>query len=164
MLTVQEKTGPAAAMGLWKMPTGLTDWAEDIHDAAIRELHEETGLKANFDGILCVRQAHATKGGGTGRAVSDLFFVCRMSLTDETAVSIEEHMTACPNEIAAMQWMKVQDYCDQERWQTSPVYQELNKSILYASQHAHFHHETLPLGLLNQRGTNTLYKSAKSNL
>jgi ADP-ribose pyrophosphatase YjhB (NUDIX family) len=159
MLTVQEKTGPAAALGLWKMPTGLSDTAEDIHCAAIRELREETGLEAHFDGILCLRQAHPVGGGGTGRAVSDLFFVCRMCLTDETAVDIEKHMTACPNEIAAMQWMSVQDYCDQERWQTSPVYQELNRSILCASQHTHFHHATLELGLLNQRGTNTLYKS-----
>jgi ADP-ribose pyrophosphatase YjhB (NUDIX family) len=160
MLTVQEKTGPAAAFGLWKMPTGLSDWAEDIHQAAVRELQEETGLMADFDGILCLRQAHASGGQ---RTVSDLFFVCRMRLQEQDAAALEKSMTACPDEIAAMQWMSVQDYCDQERWQQSPVYQELNRAILNASQHAHFHHATLPLGFIsnktNNRGTNTLYKS-----
>jgi hypothetical protein len=90
--------------------------------------------------------------------VSDLFFVCRMRLQEQDAVALEKSTTACPHEIAAMQWMSVQDYCDQERWQQSPVYQELNRAILNASQHAHFHHATLPLGFIsintNNRGTN----------
>ena len=44
ILVVQEKSGPAATFRLWKLPTGLADPNEDIHDAAIRELYEETGL------------------------------------------------------------------------------------------------------------------------
>ncbi len=31
MLMVQEKTGPAAGIGLWKLPGGLCDVGEDIH-------------------------------------------------------------------------------------------------------------------------------------
>jgi hypothetical protein len=51
MLTVQEKTGPAAAFGLRKIPTGLSP-KSDIHQAAVLlELQEETGLMADFDGV-----------------------------------------------------------------------------------------------------------------
>lgn len=51
MLVVQEITGPAAAYQLWKMPTGLLDPGEDIPDAVIRELKEETGLDGNLEGV-----------------------------------------------------------------------------------------------------------------
>jgi Nudix hydrolase domain/NUDIX domain len=52
ILVVQEKSGPAAAYRLWKMPTGLSDAEEDIHEAAIRELFEETGLRSSSDKLL----------------------------------------------------------------------------------------------------------------
>ena len=58
MLVVQEKSGPAAAHELWKMPTGLLDPSEDVGDAAIRELKEETGLDGTVERILSIRQAH----------------------------------------------------------------------------------------------------------
>ena len=156
MLVVKETTGPAAAANLWKMPTGLTDWAEDIHAAAIRELYEETGLVAEFVELLQFRQAHASRGG---RSVSDLFFVCRLQLVSSHN---DQELRPCPEEIAAVQWMSVQDYCNQERWQQSPVYQELNRIILEASLGAPtvrgLQSHTLDLGF--GRGTNTLYHGA----
>lgn len=157
MLVVQEKSGPAAAFDLWKMPTGLADPGEDIHQAAIRELAEETGLKATFRGILTFRQAHSTpQGSVVGRANSDLFFVCVLQL-DETEDGSVEHFQACPAEIAAIQWMPVESYCDQVRWQSSPVYLEMNQAIRDASRQTLFESQTLPLGFAG--GTNTLYKS-----
>jgi 8-oxo-dGTP pyrophosphatase MutT (NUDIX family) len=154
MLVVQEKSGPAAAFGLWKMPTGLADAGEDIHDAAVRELQEETGLKSSFVGVLTFRQAHPTGKGAVSRANSDLFFVCRLQLTDYDEKAPFE---ACPTEIAAIRWMPVKDYCAQERWQGSPVYVEMNRAILEASRHVMFGSHTLPLGFSG--GTNSLYKS-----
>mmetsp|Transcript_20175 Transcript_20175/g.55697 ORF Transcript_20175/g.55697 Transcript_20175/m.55697 type:complete len:520 (+) Transcript_20175:634-2193(+) len=206
MLVVQEKTGPAARWKLWKMPTGLSDPGEDLHRAAERELHEETGLTANCDGILVFRQAHSSRSGT--RASSDLFFVCQMTLqlpegfvvptssttnngeNDETndTTSSQQLFQACPDEIAAIRWMPVREYCDQERWQTSPVYQQLNRVIWQAAQqqqqqqssqspdevdtpnsqqqqHWRIHHETLPLGLgISKTATNTIYYPRQSNL
>ena len=170
ILVVQEKSGPAATFRLWKLPTGLADPNEDIHDAAIRELYEETGLVGQFDGLLLVRQAHPnvlpttpniTIGASSGstskamttdvgntkrnpksssvqRKISDLFFICQLSIpqqeqlqSDSSSVNDDEPIwTACPNEIAAIQWMTVQDYCNQQRWQSSPLYMELNRVIL----------------------------------
>jgi Nudix hydrolase domain len=147
LLVVQERSGPA-----------------DIHQAAIRELYEETGLVGTFDGLLLVRQAHpnmmtttdrvattTTKNSPTEdrtkrkppttsmqRKASDLFFICQMTLQEQPRSSDDNNdddsttpiWTACPQEIAAIQWMTVQEYCDQHRWQSSPLYMELNRVIL----------------------------------
>lgn len=154
MLVVREKTGPAAGIGLWKMPTGLTDTGEDVHAAAVRELREETSLEATFGGILAIRQAHATGRGVTiGRTHSDLFFVCRMELQSPPDAFVAEE-----DEIAAIQWMAVNDYCAQERWQTSPVYRELNNVIRSAVEQVEFAATTLPLGFKTE-ATNTLFMS-----
>ncbi|GAX22193.1 hypothetical protein FisN_19Lh255 [Fistulifera solaris] len=159
MLVVQEKTGPAAAWSLWKMPTGLTDAGEDIHAAAERELKEETGLTSVCRGILQFRQAHPTQlttlsrdSKRVYRTHSDLFFVCVLQLLDAEIV-----FEACPDEIAAIQWMSVEDYCRQERWQSSPVYQEMNRVIQEAQTSHMMQPYTLELGF--GRGTNALYHS-----
>ena len=41
-----------------KMPTGLVHTGEDFTEAVVREVLEETGVKATFDRVLLVRQAH----------------------------------------------------------------------------------------------------------
>ncbi|XP_052202240.1 nudix hydrolase 2 isoform X3 [Diospyros lotus] len=44
VLVVQEKSGRFRGMGVWKFPTGVVDAGEDICDAAVREVKEETGV------------------------------------------------------------------------------------------------------------------------
>ena len=165
MLAVQEITGPAAAAKLWKMPTGLADPSEDIHEAAEREMREETGLEATCDGILVFRQSHATTSRAGTRAASDLFFVCRMRLTTTTTTdnaSSSLHataLTAQPEEIAAIQWMPIADFMNQEIWQSSPLYAKLNSVCWRAKERDVFGPVKLPVGF---RGypphvTNTLY-------
>jgi 8-oxo-dGTP pyrophosphatase MutT (NUDIX family) len=162
MLVVKELTGPAAARDLWKMPTGLLDPGEDIPDAAVRELKEETGLDATLVGIVAFRQAHRPS------SASDLFFVCQMQLLDPNAKWQPQE-----EEIADIRWMPVEDYCNQETWQKSPVYTSLNAAIKHASQTAVQHqktgeslskkngaliaHERLEVGF--GPGTNSLFKS-----
>ena len=64
--------GDSMGQGVWKMPTGLVNAGEDVTDAAVREVLEETGIRAKFDAMVSCRQAH---GLGVGRNKSDLFFV-----------------------------------------------------------------------------------------
>ena len=59
--------------GIWKFPTGLANPGEDIHEAAEREVLEETGIRAKFDALLAIRQSH-----GLFMGKSDLFFVCAL--------------------------------------------------------------------------------------
>ena len=107
-----------------------------------------------MSGIVCFRQAHRPSSS------SDLFFVCRLTLKDA-----QQQWQIQEDEIADIQWMSVQEYCNQERWQGSPVYQALNDSIqktsLLVQQQQHHNgmiiHERLPLGF--GKGTNALFKS-----
>jgi hypothetical protein len=41
----------------------------------------------------------------------------------------DQTWTIQEEEIADIQWMDVQDYCSQKRWQGSPVYEAMNDSI-----------------------------------
>ena len=73
LLVVRERAraagGPPFA---WKIPGGLSDAGEDLGAAAVREVFEETGVRAEFACVLAFRQAHGTAAFG----VSDLYFVC----------------------------------------------------------------------------------------
>ena len=61
-------SGPDVKYNLWKMPTGLVDPHEYVHEPATPELSKETGIDATLSGILCVRQAHRSNAD-----TSDMF-------------------------------------------------------------------------------------------
>ncbi|KZZ83425.1 MULTISPECIES: NUDIX hydrolase [Bacillaceae] len=52
-LVVKKKYG--GLMGKWSLPAGFVDGNETIDQAVIREIYEETGVKAVIDGIVGVR-------------------------------------------------------------------------------------------------------------
>ncbi|PNX67570.1 nudix hydrolase 2-like protein, partial [Trifolium pratense] len=52
VLVVQEKNGRFSGKGIWKLPTGAVDVGEDVCDAAIREVKEETGIDTEFVEVL----------------------------------------------------------------------------------------------------------------
>jgi len=132
MLVVQEKSGPAAKRKLWKMPTGLTDPGEDIAEAAVREMKEETGLDCDFDHVICFRQAH---GGLFNK--SDMFFVCMMRLLPkyhkQLELGNEIEFTPQESEIAEIKWVEISDYINQQTWVDSPLYSTMNNAMLNAS-------------------------------
>eukprot|EP00249_Psilotum_nudum_P005907 c19314_g1_i3 orf=219-899(+) len=52
ILVVQERGGSTRNTGVWKIPTGVVNQAEDILVAAKREVKEETGVDATFIEVL----------------------------------------------------------------------------------------------------------------
>ncbi|XP_050914758.1 nudix hydrolase 2 [Lathyrus oleraceus] len=52
VLVVQETSGRFGGTGVWKMPTGAVNEGEDICDAVIRELKEETGVETKAHMVL----------------------------------------------------------------------------------------------------------------
>ena len=58
----------------WKRAGGLADLGEELAETASREVWEETGVRADFQGVVGFRHQHNTVFG-----VSDLYFVCKMT-------------------------------------------------------------------------------------
>ena len=119
LLCVQEKNGPLKGMGVWKVPTGLADPQEDLAETARREVFEETGIVTEFLGILCFRQAHNFLFGK-----SDLFFVCLLRPTVANQDIVKQD-----SEIAACDWIDVDNYCEQKVFLLSPLHARLNHHI-----------------------------------
>lgn len=63
VLVVQERNGPLKGKGVWKMPTGLVSEGEDLHEAAAREILEETVRAAS----ACLSERRMGRGDGDAR-------------------------------------------------------------------------------------------------
>jgi 8-oxo-dGTP diphosphatase len=81
--------------GEWCIPCGYVEWDEEVHQAAIREFHEETGLTVELGEVLAVHsnfhdRQNQTVGiwfagtvmGGSLRAGDDLDRVQYFELSD----------------------------------------------------------------------------------
>ncbi|KAK7860065.1 nudix hydrolase 2, partial [Quercus suber] len=101
MLVVQENSGVFRGTGVWKFPTGVIEEGEDIFDAAVREVKEETGVDSKFVEVLAFRQSHQAFF-----QKSDLFFLCMLQ---PLSFDIQKQ----DSEIAAAQWMPITEYAAQ---------------------------------------------------
>nr|WP_321510426.1 NUDIX hydrolase [uncultured Celeribacter sp.] len=63
LLLVQRRNPPDA--GIWGFPGGHVDWGETLQDAAVRELHEETGVTARPGGVLDLVEVIDRRAGAT---------------------------------------------------------------------------------------------------
>jgi len=95
LLVVRERRNGGG--GPWKLPGGLSDAGEDLADAAVREVWEETGVRARFVALLAFRQTH-----GAAHGASDLYFVALLAPAQAGAVA--PPLAPDPGEIAAAEW------------------------------------------------------------
>ncbi|KAL4429161.1 hypothetical protein ABPG77_010140 [Micractinium sp. CCAP 211/92] len=116
VLVVQERSGPLRGKGVWKMPTGLVQQGEDISEAAEREVLEETGVRARFDAVLAMRQAH-----GFAFGKSDMFFVVALQLEPGP-----QELRMQEDELVGVQWMPLEDYFAIPFTATRPVFQKIH--------------------------------------
>uniref|UniRef100_A0A6B2LEJ9 Nudix hydrolase domain-containing protein n=1 Tax=Arcella intermedia TaxID=1963864 RepID=A0A6B2LEJ9_9EUKA len=98
LLVVKEKHGPVT--DVWKLPGGLVDPGEELHEAAIREVREETGIETTFSSLLSVSTRHQAKHS---IPTADLYFICLLRPLSAEIVRQEA-------EIAEARWMDVEEF------------------------------------------------------
>ncbi|KAH8245204.1 hypothetical protein KR032_006417 [Drosophila birchii] len=84
----------------WKLPGGYVEPRENLIDAAIREVAEETGIRTEFRSVVSLRHAH---GGSFG--CSDLYVVVGLK-------PLNLDFQRCEREIAKLQWMPVAEFLE----------------------------------------------------
>lgn len=129
VLLVREQTGPAARLGFWKLPTGLVESGEELHEAAVREVHEETGIEAEFVDIRAFRMGHL--GNLAHRGKSNLYFVVKLRVRPGTAT--EPRPKA--GEIAEARWVTLEEFGELPYPVKGSMYDVLNRSAVDARAH-----------------------------
>lgn len=98
VLTVLEKQDAVERPEHYKLPGGMLEPGEHIADAVVREVYEETGIKARFESLLGLRHHHRGQFG-----TSNMYFVCRLN-------PLNREIKIDPTEITDAQWIPVDDY------------------------------------------------------
>ncbi|CAG9806887.1 unnamed protein product [Chironomus riparius] len=104
VLVVSEKN--ALIPNSWKLPGGYCEMKENLIEAAIREVQEETNIQTKFESlvsVLAVRHAHSAAFN-----CSDLYFIMKL-------IPLTEEITKCEREIAKCCWMDVDEYLNHDR-------------------------------------------------
>ncbi len=99
----------------YKLPGGALHDGEHLAEAVIREVEEETGVRTEFEALICFRHWHEYRFGK-----SDIYFVCRLRpMSEEIRIQQEE--------IAESLWMPVAEYLADEN------VSDFNKRIVRAA-------------------------------
>jgi 8-oxo-dGTP diphosphatase len=80
------------AIELWVLPGGETDDGEQFHEAAVRELREEAGIDASYDGLGMLGRVTFHAGDHTTWGVLPLF-EARANSTEPTVDDPDEEIT-----------------------------------------------------------------------
>ncbi|XP_030930478.1 nudix hydrolase 10-like [Quercus lobata] len=149
LLVVQEKSGKLKGMGVWKIPTGVVDEGENINEAAVREVKEETGIDAKFLEILAFRQSHKLFF-----QKSDLFFICMMH-------PLSSDIKKQDLEIEAAQWMPFEEYAAQPVAQDHQLYKYIAELCLAKEQGEYTGLSPVPITSIFHKDLSYLYLNSQ---
>jgi 8-oxo-dGTP pyrophosphatase MutT (NUDIX family) len=102
LLVVCERYRRPGQAPFYKLPGGALQPGEHLADAVIREVLEETGVKTEFDALVCFRHWHGYRYGK-----SDIYFVCRLKPLSRDIAIQEEEIEECL-------WLPVEDFLNSE--------------------------------------------------
>lgn len=98
----------------------MVDAGEEIGEAVVREVFEETGIKAEYRGILGFTEMKKVKFG-----LNDLYFLC---LLRPTSFEINK----CEDEIEEAKWEDVDTFVQSES--LMPFFTKLKQMVWYVDQ------------------------------
>lgn len=100
VLMVQERVSPSKRMqGSWKLPGGLAEPGEDFAATVAREVAEETGVRAELDGVVSLRHSHGRRFGQ-----SDVYVIVRLR-----APAGRDGISFCEGELQDARWMGIDE-------------------------------------------------------
>lgn len=102
LLVVAEQYHRHTNPRFYKLPGGLVDPNEHLAAAVVREVWEETGIRAQFESLICFRHWH-----GARFRKSDIYFICRLT-------PLSHDITRHEGEIAECRWMPVDEYLNMD--------------------------------------------------
>ncbi|KAH8267049.1 hypothetical protein KR044_009788, partial [Drosophila immigrans] len=88
----------AIKANMWKLPGGYVEPNENLVDAVVREVEEETGIRSTFTSMICFRHSHSGNFG-----CSDIYIVMGLK-------PINLDLTPCTREIVRARWMPLEEY------------------------------------------------------
>lgn len=143
VLTVVEQRDISERPNYYKFPGGMLEQNENIADGVVREIQEETGVKTEFEGLICIRHHHYGQF-----KTSNFYIVCLLKpLTKE--IVIDE------SEIGKAEWMQVDYFLENED------IGHFNKHILKVAMKSEKFKSVKIDGYMNQSGDYEVYSPCK---
>jgi ADP-ribose pyrophosphatase YjhB (NUDIX family) len=122
LLVIKESYHVREGRHFYKLPGGLLDPGEHLSTAVLREVFEETGVRTQFESVVCFRHQHGFRFGK-----SDFYFVCRLAPLS-TEINLD------PEEIAEARWMPVEEFLSSQ--QTHAFNQHIVRAAMANKGHA----------------------------
>jgi 8-oxo-dGTP pyrophosphatase MutT (NUDIX family) len=98
LLVVTEAIHRKSRPHYYKLPGGALKPGEHLVDGVMREICEETGIRTQFESLVCFRHWHGYRYGK-----SDIYFVCRLS-------PLSYDLKCQDGEIEQCLWLPVEEY------------------------------------------------------